>query len=69
MIARTAAVLGLEAGAVATLGPVASDDTWVQWWYRWDAPAGDRVLRVQQFGGRVVIDHRLSRTLGTGTPT
>jgi len=26
--------------------------------------ARDRVLRVQQFGGRVVIDHRLSRALG-----
>jgi GNAT superfamily N-acetyltransferase len=28
----------------------------------------DRVLRVQQFGGLVVIDHRLSRPLGPGTP-
>ena len=26
--------------------------------------ARDRILRVQQFGGRVVIDHRLSRLLG-----
>jgi GNAT superfamily N-acetyltransferase len=29
----------------------------------------DRVLRVQQFGGRVVIDHRLSRRLGPRTTT
>jgi L-amino acid N-acyltransferase YncA len=27
----------------------------------------DRVLRVQQFGGRVVIDHRFARRLGPGT--
>ena len=29
----------------------------------------DRILRVQQFGGRVVIDHRLSRPLGPVTRT
>lgn len=31
----------------AGLGPAISDETWVQWIYRWDAPAGDHVLRVR----------------------
>ena len=35
----------------ATLGPTASDDTWVQWWYRWDAKPGDHRLRVRAVDG------------------
>lgn len=35
----------------ATLGPVASDDTWVQWFYEWDAPAGDHRLSVRAVDG------------------
>lgn len=31
----------------ATLGPVASDDTWVQWWWEWKATTGDHVLEVR----------------------
>jgi DMSO/TMAO reductase YedYZ molybdopterin-dependent catalytic subunit len=35
----------------ATLGPTASDDTWVQWWFEWDARPGDHVLRVRAVDG------------------
>jgi len=35
----------------ATLGPTASDDTWVQWWLRWDAPAGEHQIRVRAVDG------------------
>lgn len=31
----------------AGLGPAISNETWVQWVYRWDAPAGDHRLRVR----------------------
>lgn len=31
----------------AGLGPAISDETWVQWIYRWDAAPGDHVLRVR----------------------
>jgi DMSO/TMAO reductase YedYZ molybdopterin-dependent catalytic subunit len=31
----------------ATLGPTASDDTWVQWWLSWDASAGGHQIRVR----------------------
>jgi len=31
----------------AELGPAASADTWVQWWYRWDATVGDHELSVR----------------------
>lgn len=31
----------------AGLGPAISDETWVQWVYRWDASPGDHVLRVR----------------------
>lgn len=35
----------------ATLGPVASDDTWVQWWWAWDAPPGEHRLAVRATDG------------------
>jgi DMSO/TMAO reductase YedYZ molybdopterin-dependent catalytic subunit len=35
----------------ATLGPTASEDTWVQWWLQWDAEPGDHVLRVRAVDG------------------
>ena len=35
----------------AQLGPTASDDTWVQWWYRWDAPKGPHTLRARATDG------------------
>ncbi len=35
----------------ATLGPVASDDTWVQWWFEWDAEPGVHQLRVRAVDG------------------
>jgi DMSO/TMAO reductase YedYZ molybdopterin-dependent catalytic subunit len=35
----------------ATLGPAASDDTWVQWWLKWDAEPGDHRLRVRAIDG------------------
>lgn len=35
----------------ATLGPTASDDTWVQWWLAWDAPAGEHRIRVRAVDG------------------
>ena len=35
----------------ATLGPTASDDTWVQWWLAWDATAGDHQIRVRAIDG------------------
>jgi len=35
----------------AALGPTASDDTWVQWWWKWDAPAGEHSLRVRAIDG------------------
>jgi len=35
----------------ATLGPTASDDTWVQWWLAWDATAGDHKIRVRAIDG------------------
>ncbi|WP_426573424.1 sulfite oxidase [Aquihabitans sp. McL0605] len=35
----------------ATLGPTASDDTWVQWWLDWDAPSGDHRIRVRATDG------------------
>ncbi|MEZ5182181.1 MAG: molybdopterin-dependent oxidoreductase [Acidimicrobiales bacterium] len=31
----------------ATLGPTASEDTWIQWWLRWDATPGDHELEVR----------------------
>jgi len=37
--------------------------------YRRQGWVRDRILRVQQFGGRVVIDHRLSRPFGPVTRT
>ena len=33
------------------LGDVASDNTWVQWLYEWDAPPGDHVLTVRATDG------------------
>ncbi|MCB0964049.1 MAG: hypothetical protein KDA98_12240 [Acidimicrobiales bacterium] len=35
----------------ATLGPVASDDTWVQWWWAWDAPPGEHAVAVRATDG------------------
>lgn len=35
----------------AKLGPVASDDTWVQWWFAWDAEPGEYQLRVRAVDG------------------
>ncbi len=35
----------------ATLGRVASDDTWVQWHLAWDLPAGDHVIEVRATDG------------------
>jgi len=35
----------------ATLGPTASKDTWVQWWWRWDAQPGDHRIRVRAIDG------------------
>lgn len=35
----------------ATLGPVASVDTWVQWWLPWEAPRGDHQIRVRAVDG------------------
>ncbi|WP_421119137.1 molybdopterin-dependent oxidoreductase [Aquihabitans daechungensis] len=35
----------------ATLGPVASADTWVQWWLEWDAKPGDHRLRARAIDG------------------
>ncbi|MCB0970012.1 MAG: sulfite oxidase [Acidimicrobiales bacterium] len=37
--------------AEADLGPVASDDTWVQWWWAWDATPGDHQLAVRATDG------------------
>jgi DMSO/TMAO reductase YedYZ molybdopterin-dependent catalytic subunit len=31
----------------AVLGPSSSDDTWVQWWWSWEAAAGERTLTVR----------------------
>jgi DMSO/TMAO reductase YedYZ molybdopterin-dependent catalytic subunit len=31
----------------ATLGPTSSDDTWVQWWWAWDAEPGEHELSVR----------------------
>ena len=36
----------------AKLGPVASKDTWVQWWYEWEATSGDHTLRVRAVDGK-----------------
>jgi DMSO/TMAO reductase YedYZ molybdopterin-dependent catalytic subunit len=33
------------------LGPVASDDTWVQWWFDWQATVGRHELRVRASDG------------------
>jgi hypothetical protein len=35
----------------AQLGPVVSDNTWVQWMLRWDATAGPHTLRVRATDG------------------
>ncbi len=35
----------------ASLGPVLSLDTWVQWFVQWDAPAGNHVVRVRATDG------------------
>ncbi|MCU1397274.1 MAG: oxidoreductase molybdopterin binding [Acidimicrobiales bacterium] len=35
----------------ATLGPVLSENTWVQWWVQWDAPAGRHQIRVRATDG------------------
>ncbi|MGI8938488.1 MAG: molybdopterin-dependent oxidoreductase [Iamia sp.] len=35
----------------AELGPVTSDDTWVQWIWEWDAPAGDHEIDVRATDG------------------
>jgi DMSO/TMAO reductase YedYZ molybdopterin-dependent catalytic subunit len=35
----------------ASLGPVLSEDTWVQWFLPWDAPAGNHVVRVRATDG------------------
>jgi DMSO/TMAO reductase YedYZ molybdopterin-dependent catalytic subunit len=35
----------------ATLGPTASDDTWVQWWSRWEATPGSHEIRVRATDG------------------
>jgi DMSO/TMAO reductase YedYZ molybdopterin-dependent catalytic subunit len=35
----------------ATLGPTASDDTWVQWWLEWKATAGSHRIRVRAVDG------------------
>ena len=39
------------AWAAAELSSPISDATWVQWLYRWDAPAGDHTLRVRATDG------------------
>ncbi len=39
----------------AGLGPAISDETWVQWVYRWDAPAGAHRLRVRATDGNGVL--------------
>jgi DMSO/TMAO reductase YedYZ molybdopterin-dependent catalytic subunit len=31
----------------ANLGEVASEQTWVQWWWPWEAASGDHLLRVR----------------------
>jgi len=31
----------------ATLAPVVDVDAWLQWWYEWDAPAGNHDIRVR----------------------
>ena len=36
----------------AMLGPVLSDDTWVQWWTKWDATEGRHQIRVRATDGR-----------------
>lgn len=35
----------------ATLGEVASEDTWVQWWLDWDAAPGEHQIRVRATDG------------------
>ena len=35
----------------ATLGPSASEDTWVQWWFEWDAKPGRHRLRARAVDG------------------
>ncbi|MCU1390815.1 MAG: oxidoreductase molybdopterin binding [Ilumatobacteraceae bacterium] len=35
----------------ATLGPVLSENTWVQWWVKWDAPSGKHQIRVRATDG------------------
>ena len=44
----------------ATLATAISDDTWVQWRYDWDAPAGTHTLRVRATGadGEVQTSNR-----------
>jgi DMSO/TMAO reductase YedYZ molybdopterin-dependent catalytic subunit len=37
------------------LGEVASDETWVQWWWRWDATPGEHVLAVRATDGRGAV--------------
>ncbi|MEO6122768.1 MAG: molybdopterin-dependent oxidoreductase [Ilumatobacteraceae bacterium] len=36
----------------AMLGPVLSEDTWVQWWTKWDATEGRHQIRVRATDGR-----------------
>ncbi len=44
----------------AGLGPAISDETWVQWVYRWDAPAGAHRLRVRATDGNGVLQEERS---------
>ena len=37
------------------LGEVASENTWVQWYYEWDATAGEHTLRVRATDANGVV--------------
>lgn len=57
----------------ATLGTVASDETWVQWMYVWDAVVGDHSVRVRATDGDGVVQtdvkHRPGPNGATGYHT
>ncbi|MEO7397469.1 MAG: molybdopterin-dependent oxidoreductase [Ilumatobacteraceae bacterium] len=40
-----------QAWMPATIGPVLSEDTWVQWWVKWDATEGMHQIRVRATDG------------------
>ena len=54
----------------ARLGDVASDNTWVQWLYRWDATPGTHRLRVRATDGtgavQTATDHSPEPNGATG---